>query len=118
MSWQREVEGLEQRGAIAREQGGAEAVAKQHAQGRLTVRERMDALLDRGSFREQGPLAGHAERDAEGGLRAFTPANYVMGFGKIDGRPVVIGGEDFTLRGGSPSPAGNRKSVFLEELAC
>lgn len=81
------------------------------------MRERIDALLDTGSFREQGPIAGYAERDAEGRLKAFTPANYVMGFGKIDGRPVVVGGEDFTLRGGSPTPAGNRKSVFLEELA-
>lgn len=118
MSWEREVEGIERRSAIAREMGGQESVAKQHAQGRLTVRERIDALLDRDSFREQGPIAGHSERDAEGGLRGFSPANYVMGFGKIDGRPVVIGGEDFTLRGGSPSPAGNRKSVFLEDLAC
>src|SRR5262249_41718759 len=46
------------------------------------------------------------------------PANYVLGFAKIDGRPCVVGGEDFTLRGGSPTPAGLRKSVFAEELAC
>jgi acetyl-CoA carboxylase carboxyltransferase component len=118
MSWQREVEGIEQRTQHALEQGGPEALAKQHAQGRLSVRERIDGLLDPGTFREQGPLAGHSERDAEGRLQSFTPANYVMGLGKIDGRPVVVGGEDFTLRGGSPSPAGNRKSVFLEELAC
>lgn len=118
MSWEREVHEMEQRRAEALEQGGAEAVAKQHAQGRLTVRERIDGLLDPGSFREHGRQAGYGERDPNGALTQFTPANYVMGVGKIDGRPVVIGGEDFTLRGGSPSPAGNRKSVFLEELAC
>ncbi|HKU40934.1 MAG TPA: carboxyl transferase domain-containing protein, partial [Polyangiales bacterium] len=84
----------------------------------LTVRERIDALLDAGTFRELGPIAGYSERDAQGKLQAFTPANYVLGAGKIDGRPVVVGGEDFSLRGGSPSPSGNRKSVFLEELAC
>ena len=118
MSWKDEVEGLEQRRRVAAELGGDEAVARQHEQGRLTIRERIDALLDPGSFREQGPIAGHSQRDAEGRLESFTPANYVLGFGKIEGRPVLVGGEDFTLRGGSPSPAGNRKSVFLEDLAC
>lgn len=118
MSWQDEVEGIEHRKRVAAELGGTEGVAKQHAAGRLTVRERIDALLDSGSFREQGPLAGYSQRDAQGKLESFSPANYVLGFGKIDGRPVVVGGEDFTLRGGSPSPAGNRKSVFLEDLAC
>jgi acetyl-CoA carboxylase carboxyltransferase component len=118
MSWQREVEGIEQRKKLAREQGGQEAVARQHAQGRLTIRERIAGLVDAGSFREQGPIAGHSETDEQGELRAFTAANYVLGFAKIDGRLCVVGGEDFTLRGGSPSPAGLRKSVFAEELAC
>jgi acetyl-CoA carboxylase carboxyltransferase component len=118
MSWKPELEGIESRRRSAAELGGADSVARQHDAGRLTVRERIDGLLDAGSFREQGPIAGYSQRDAEGKLQAFSPANYVLGFGKIDGRPVVVGGEDFTLRGGSPSPAGNRKSVFLEELAC
>jgi acetyl-CoA carboxylase carboxyltransferase component len=118
MSWQRETEGIEQRKQRAREHGGREAVAQQHAQGRLTIRERITGLVDADSFREQGPIAGHSETDENGELRAFTPANYVLGFAKINGRPCVVGGEDFTLRGGSPTPAGLRKSVFAEELAC
>ena len=65
----------------------------------------------RDSFREQGPLAGHAEVDENGSPISFTPANYVLGTGRIGGRPCVVGGEDFTLRGGSPSPAG--RSRFL-----
>ncbi len=117
MRWKREVEGIERRRELALEQGGAEAVAAQHAQGRLTIRERIDGLLDPGSFREQGPIAGHSETDERGELTSFTPANYVLGFGRIDGRPIVVGGEDFTLKGGSPSPAGLRKSVFSEEMA-
>jgi acetyl-CoA carboxylase carboxyltransferase component len=117
MSWKPEVEGIERRRKLAAEHGGEEAVEKQHALGRLTIRERIEALTDAGSFREQGPIAGHAEYDASGGLRAFTPANYVLGVAKIDGRPCVVGGEDFTQRGGSPSPAGLRKSVYAEELA-
>jgi acetyl-CoA carboxylase carboxyltransferase component len=116
MSWEREVEGIRARRAAALQHGGAEAVAKQHALGRLTIRERIDAFLDAGSFREQGRIAGHAEVDEEGRLRAFSPANYVLGRGSVDGRPCVVGGEDFTQRGGSPSPAGLRKSVFAEDL--
>lgn len=118
MSWKREVDGIEQRRALAGEHGGREAVAKQHAQGRLTVRERIEALVDAGSFREQGPIAGHSELDRNGDLRSYRPANYVLGFAKLDGRPCVVGGEDFTQRGGSPSPAGLRKSVYAEDLAC
>ncbi|HEV8717043.1 MAG TPA: carboxyl transferase domain-containing protein [Candidatus Binatia bacterium] len=118
MSWQKEVEGIEQRRQRAREHGGREAVAHQRAQGRLTIRERIAGLIDAGSFREQGPIAGHSQTDEHGELQAFTPANYVLGVAKIDGRPCVVGGEDFTLRGGSPTPAGLRKSVFAEELAC
>jgi acetyl-CoA carboxylase carboxyltransferase component len=118
MSWKREVEQIEHRRAAARELGGEAAIAEQHARGRLTVRERIDQLADPGSFYEQGSLAGHAQTDSEGRLTAFSPANYVLGFAKIDGRPVVIGGEDFTQRGGSPSPAGLRKSVYSEDLAC
>ncbi len=118
MSWKPEVEQILLRRKLALEHGGPEGVARQHEAGRLTIRERLDGLVDPGTFREQGPIAGHAETDAQGELRSFTPANYVLGIGKLNGRPCVIGGEDFTQRGGSPSAAGLRKSVFAEELAC
>ncbi len=118
MSWQREVDGIEARKRLAEELGGSEAIAKQHERGRLTVRERISALLDEGSFREQGPIAGHSEVDENGSLLSFSPGNYVLGTGKINDRRCVIGGEDFTQRGGSPTPAGLRKSVYAEELAC
>ncbi len=118
MSWKDEVEEIARRRAWAREHGGSQAVASQHERGRLTVRERIDAFADPGSFREQGPIAGHAETDDAGRTVCFRPANYVLGTARVDGRPVVVGGEDFTQRGGSPSPAGLRKSVFAEDLAC
>ncbi len=117
MSWRKEVEGIEQRRRLAAELGGKEAVAKQHDLGRLTIRERIDGLLDASSFEEQGPIAGYSELGEDGEVGSFTPANYVMGLGRIEDRPVVVGGEDFTLRGGSPTPAGLRKSVFAETLA-
>ncbi|MEO1493475.1 MAG: carboxyl transferase domain-containing protein [Pseudomonadota bacterium] len=117
MSWEKEAEEIRQRRELARAQGGAEAIARHHAKGKLTVRERAGALLDPGSMDEIGPAAGEAQHDADGNLLGFTPANYLLAFGKIDGRRVVVGGEDFTLKGGSPSPAGLRKSVYAETAA-
>ena len=116
MSWEKEVEGIRRRRQLAQQQGGEAGVARQHAQGRLTIRERID-LLTGGSFAETGPMAGAAELDDEGNLVAFAPANYVLGTGLIGGRKAVIGGEDFTLKGGSPNAAGLRKSIYSELLA-
>jgi acetyl-CoA carboxylase carboxyltransferase component len=118
VSWKPEVDEIERRRQLAAQLGGEAAVAKQHELGRLTIRERIDALVDAGSFREQGGIAGEPEYGEDGELVGFTPANYVLGIAKLDGRPCVVGGEDFTQRGGSPSPSGLRKSVYAEELAC
>ena len=60
MSWLPEAEEIAQRRKWAEQLGGPEAIARQHAQGRLTVRERIDALVDAGSFQEVGKLSGHA----------------------------------------------------------
>ncbi|MGH0036707.1 MAG: acyl-CoA carboxylase subunit beta [Myxococcota bacterium] len=117
MSWEDEVEGRNERARRAAAMGGEEAVARHHERGRLTVRERIDQLADPGSFHEQGPIAGASEVSEDGRLVDFSPANYVLGTIEIGGRTCVVGGEDFTQRGGSPSPAGLRKSVFAEELA-
>ena len=117
MTWKDETDLIHKRREMAKGQGGPDAVARQHQKGRLTIRERIDALLDPGSFDEIGKGAGDAEYDEAGNLIGFSPANYVLGFGRIDGRLCVVGGEDFTLKGGSPSDAGLRKSVYTEELA-
>ena len=117
MSWKPEVDEIEARRIAAREMGGPEAVARQHERGRLTVRERVAALVDEGSLEEQAPIAGETERDENGEPVAFHPANYLLGLAELDGRPIVVGGEDFTQRGGSPSPAGLRRSVWSETLA-
>ncbi|MEM7742180.1 MAG: carboxyl transferase domain-containing protein [Pseudomonadota bacterium] len=111
MSWKDETDEIRARVEAALLQGGAEAIAKQHARGKLTIRERIDKLLDPGTFDEIGRGAGAMGEDG------FEPANYVLGFGRIDGRRVVVGGEDFTMKGGSPSAAGYRKSRYTEELA-
>ncbi len=115
--WADELGGIAARRQRAGELGGREAVEARRVKGRLTVRDRIEEMVDPGSFHEQGPIAGHGETDAEGRLTDFAPANYVLGLAKLDGRPCVVGGEDFTQRGGSPSPAGLRKSVYAESLA-
>jgi acetyl-CoA carboxylase carboxyltransferase component len=100
MSWEREVEELKRRRELAQRMGGEEGIARQRSRGKLTVRERIDALADPGSFREFMGLAGQGVyRDGE--LVDFTPRPMVEGFCRIDGRRVVVSGGDFTVRGGS-----------------
>ena len=117
MSWKPEVDEIKKRRELALAQGGSDAVAKQHSQNRLTIRERVDQLLDEWSFEELGPVAGTPVFNEAGDLVSYDPANFILGFGKVGGRRVIVGGEDFTMRGGSPSPAGLRKSVYAEDLA-
>ena len=117
MTWEKEVREIEKRRLLAQAQGGPAGIERQHHQGRLTVRERIDALVDDGSFREHGKMAGAAYLDEDGEVSQFTPANYVVGFALIDARRVAVGGEDFTLRGGSPNASGLRKSIYAEHLA-
>lgn len=119
MSWKPEVDEIEQRHRWAEEMGGAERVERQHTRGRLTIRERVDALVDPGSFREVGKLAGAGAYDAAGAVQGVTPNFYVMGLAKIDGRDVAIGGEDFTVRGGTGSSQRRKggQGGFVEDLA-
>ena len=117
MNWKKETDEIKIRKKLAKKQGGSEAVALQHAKGRLTLRERIDKLIDKDSFQEQGEIAGGSETNEKGEIQSLTPANFILGFAKIDGRSVVLGGEDFTVKGGSPNPAGLRKSVYTEDLA-
>jgi acetyl-CoA carboxylase carboxyltransferase component len=117
VSWENEVRELERRRHLARQQGGEEGIARQHARGRLTIRERIEALVDPGSFQEHGRATALPDYDDDEKLTGYVPANYVVGFGRIEDRRVVVGGEDFTLKGGSPNAAGLRKSVYAEHLA-
>jgi acetyl-CoA carboxylase carboxyltransferase component len=81
------------------------------------VRERIERLLDPGTFHETGVLAGRAEYDESGKLTAFTPSNFVCGRGRIEGRPVVVGGDDFTVRGGAADGAIGNKMGWAEKAA-
>jgi methylmalonyl-CoA decarboxylase subunit alpha len=113
--WEPEIEELHRRHELARRMGGEERIARQHAQGKLTVRERIERLADPGSFREVMGLAGHGVYGEDGSLVDFSPKASVEGMLKLNGRKVVVSGGDFTSRGGS---GGGRSSGGLgQELS-
>ena len=84
MSWDKEIQELQHRNTLAEAMGGAEKVARQHAFGKLSIRERIAAVVDPGSFYEVGKLAGVGQYDADGNLISFMPANFVFGTAEID----------------------------------
>lgn len=118
-TWRPEAEEIRLRRKWAEELGGPEAVRRHHEQGRLTIRERIAGLADGGSFQEVGRLTGKGTY-SHGKVTHVTPAPYVMGLANIDGRPVAVGGEDFTVRGGTSWGGDRRKGGqggFIEDLA-
>ena len=115
--WTDEIAEIRRRQALAAEMGGAERVARQKSRGKLTVRERLDALLDPGTFREWGSLAGEGRYDAEGQLTGFRASSCLVGRGAIEGRTVVVSADDFTIRGGSSETYLHEKNVQAELMA-
>jgi acetyl-CoA carboxylase carboxyltransferase component len=120
MVWEPEIEELARRRALSAKGGTPDRIERQHNQGRLVVRERMEQLVDPGSLQEIGALAGEGTYEGTE-LTGFMPASYVMGLGKIDGRTVAIGGEDFTIQGGSSTARMQRSKGglggFVEDMA-
>jgi acetyl/propionyl-CoA carboxylase alpha subunit/acetyl-CoA carboxylase carboxyltransferase component len=92
-------------------------VVRQRSRGKLTCRERIDLLLDPGSFHEIGSVAGFASYDADGRIAEFTPSNHVGGWGRIDGRTAVVCADDFTSRGGHADGSIGAKSGHLDRLS-
>jgi acetyl-CoA carboxylase carboxyltransferase component len=117
MTWQPELDDLARREDFARQMGGVDKVKRQRDQGRLNVRERIDKLVDDGSFHEMGAIAGMGEYDVGGDLKKLTPANCIFGRARIDGRTVVVVGDDFTVRGGSADASISAKPLMAEEMA-
>jgi propionyl-CoA carboxylase beta chain len=115
--WQKEIEEIRRRQQLAAEMGGADRVARQRSRGKLTVRERISALLDEGSFREWGSLAGEGRYGPAGELTGFRASSCIGGRGRIDGRTVVLSADDFTVRGGSSESYHHEKNAQLERMA-
>lgn len=117
MSWEKEVEELNHRRQLAEGMGGPEKLKRQSDNGRLNVRQRIDKLVDKGSFRETGKLGGVASYDDDGKLTGFLPGNILFGRAKINARPVVVQADDFTVRGGAADAALHGKLIQSEKLA-
>ncbi len=100
------------------EQGGGEArIAKQHKQGKLTARERIEALLDPGSFVEMDKFKTHRCSDFGMQEQKHLGDGVVTGYGKIDGRKIFVYAQDFTVFGGSLSGAHAEKICKIMDMA-
>lgn len=119
MVWEPEIDELNHRKHLAEQMGGEEGVAQHHAQGKLTVRERITAIADPGSFRETGALTGNATYGDDQKLTGFTPQATVVGVCSLNGRNVVISGGDSTIGGGLAGPVthGGSKTGYSQEMA-
>ncbi|CEJ11693.1 Biotin carboxylase [bacterium YEK0313] len=115
--WAREVEEIARRRQLTRGMGGPAKLARQKAEGKRNVRERIDALVDPGSFSEIGPLTAFVGYDENGAMTSYAPANFVAGTGRVNGRKIVVGADDFTLRAGSGDAAIHEKQIFSEHYA-
>ena len=111
------VEELERRNRQADEGGGEERRKKQHSEGKLGARERIDLLLDDGTFVETDRFVTHRATDFGMADKRFPGDGIVTGYGKIDGRTVFVFAQDFTVFGGSLSEANAAKIVKLMEMA-
>lgn len=111
------TQNLLQQKAVVRKMGGTKEIEKQKAQGKLTVRERIELLFDKDSFVEFGILGTAQNREfKEKGI--ITPADGVVtGFGKVDGRKVFVIAYDFTVLAGTIGEIGERKAERIRELA-
>ena len=115
--WTPEIEELCRRKDMALKMGGAEKVARQHERGKMDARARLAALVDAGSFREIGQIAGRGRYAEDGSFEDLAASNFIFGRADIDGRPVVASADDFTVRGGAADAALHRKFVQCEAMA-
>ena len=117
MEWEVAIEEMHRRREMVRRMGGRERIDRQHSEGKLTVRERIERLVDKDTFFEVGSLMGKGKYDKNGDIVDFTPAAFVCGLAEICGRLVTVGGEDFTIHGGSPVGVHKRHEFFMHPMA-
>ena len=111
------IEELEHRREIARRGGGEQRIARQHEKGKLTARERIEILLDEGSFEEYGMFVEHRCTDFGMDKQTIPGDGVVTGWGTINGRTVYLFVKDFTVFGGSLSEAHAGKITRIQDMA-
>jgi propionyl-CoA carboxylase beta chain len=117
MKHARKYKELEEKSAKALEGGGLDRIAAQHKKGKLTARERIQFLLDEGSFEEMGMLVTHRSRNFGLDQQVFLGDGVVTGHGTIGGRKVFVFSQDFTVMGGSLAEAHAEKICKIMDLA-
>src|SRR5512137_2278588 len=117
MSDNLKVQHLREKRARSRLGGGQARIDAQHKKGRLTARERIDLLLDKGSFREVDAFIEHRTHDFNLDSQKFLGDSVVTGWGTIDGRLVYVFSQDFTVFGGSLGEVHAEKVVKIMEMA-
>ena len=110
----RQFEELDKRASLG---GGVDKIEKQHTLGKMTARERIDMLLDKGSFNELDKFVTHRCTNFGMEKKQIAGDGMVTGYGKIDGRLVFVYAYDFTAHGGSLSETNAAKIVKVQELA-
>ncbi len=108
---------VEEKLALAKMGGGKKRIDTQHAKGKLTARERIQLLMDEGSFEEMGTLVTHRTKDFGMEKQKFYGDGVVTGFGTINGREVCVFAQDFTVFGGSLSETHAEKICKIMDLA-
>src|ERR1700733_14690989 len=108
---------LRRRHAVAEAGGGEQRRAKQHSEGKLNARERIDLLVDEGTFEEMDKLVRHRCQDFGMQEQVVDGDGFITGFGLIHGRPAYVFAQDFTVLGGSLSEANAKKIVKIMDLA-
>lgn len=108
---------LEEKRSACHQGGGQERIDRQHAKGKLTARERLDVLLDEGSFEEWGMFVEHRSTDFGLDAQTIPGDGVVTGYGTINGRLVFVFSQDFTVFGGSLSEAHAEKICKIMDKA-
>jgi len=108
---------VRRRHAVAEAGGGEERKQRQHKEGKLSARERIDLLLDEGTFEEMDKLVRHRCSDFGMDQQVVDGDGFVTGYGRVHGRPVYLFAQDFTVFGGSLSESNALKICKIMDLA-
>jgi propionyl-CoA carboxylase beta chain len=117
MNLEQKLEELKHRDHLAQEGGGAARREKQHKEGKMSARERIEFLLDEGTFEETDKLVTHRCTDFGMQEQKYYGDGFITGYGRIEGRLVFVFAQDFTVFGGSLSEANAAKIVKIMDLA-
>src|ERR1700721_3136876 len=117
MKLQQKIDELKKRDRLAEDGGGEKRRERQHQEGKMSARERIDFLLDEGTFEETDKLVTHRATDFGMAEQKFYGDGFITGYGRIEGRLVYVFAQDFTVFGGSLSETNAAKIVKIMDLA-